>query len=196
MRRAAAIHPLPSSFETRPPGAPQDEGRRQRRDLSPPSAPRRCACSLASRAKRRRQHLAHHRVVVARRQRRALDVEGAVLVLHEAFRPGDDHRADRVGPHDVRIVVDLDPPRRRCEAEGGGERREQLRLARRFGELARQRLARVAQRVVDELLLFAAARRADGDAMAGARARRPRATASREATSWLSSTSRGAGRSR
>ena len=117
-----------------------------------------------------RQHLAHHRVVVARRQARALDVEGAVLVFDETLRPGDDHRADRVGPHDVRIVVDLDPPRRRCEAEGGGERFEQLRLARRFGELARQRLARVAQRVVDELLLFAAARRADSDAMAGARA--------------------------
>jgi len=59
----------------------------------------------------------------------------------------------------------IDPKRR-------PERAEQLFLGRRIGELARERLARVAHRVLDELLLFAAPRRADADAMARARAQR------------------------
>ena len=81
------------------------------------------------------------------------------------------------------------------DAERLAERCEQLLLARGLRELARQRLARVAQRGVDEILLFAAPRRADGDAMAGARAQ-DFAQSLALGTSWLSSTSRGAGRSR
>ena len=56
------------------------------------------------------------------------------------------------------------------DAERRAERGEQLLLARGFRELARQRFARVAHRGVNEILLFAAPRRADRDAMAGARA--------------------------
>ena len=120
------------------------------------------------------QHFAHHRVIVARRQRRALDVERAVLVLHEAVGAGDDHRADRIGPHDVGIVEDFDAADRMIDAEGGAERGEQFLLRRRVGELARQSFARIAHRVLDELALFAAFRRADRDAVAGARAQAPR----------------------
>ena len=59
-----------------------------------------------------RQHLAHHAEVVARREVLRVDVELAVLVLAEALRPRDDHRADRVGALDVAVVVDLDAARR------------------------------------------------------------------------------------
>ena len=69
----------------------------------------RSGSSFSSRAKRRREHLAHHREIVARRGLRPLDVELAILVLAEALGPGDDHRADRVGAHDVAVVIDLDP---------------------------------------------------------------------------------------
>ncbi len=55
-----------------------------------------------------RHHLAHHAEVVARRDVGRFDVELAVLVLHEAFRPRDHHAADGIGAHDVRVVVDLD----------------------------------------------------------------------------------------
>ena len=68
------------------------------------------------------------------------------------------------------IVVDLDPPERLLDAERLRERNEQLLLARGLGELARQRLARVAHRGVDEVLLFAPPRDADGDAVPGPRA--------------------------
>ena len=121
-------------------------------------------------AKAARQHLAHHRIVVARRQIGALDVEGAVLVLDEALGAGDHHRPDRVRPHDVGIVVNFGAPDRMIDAERRAERGDELLLARGFRELARQRFARVAHRGVDEILLFAAPRRADRDAMASARA--------------------------
>ncbi len=47
----------------------------------------------------------------------ALDVELAVLVLGEALGPGHDHAADGVGPHDVAVVIDLDPLGRRLQPE-------------------------------------------------------------------------------
>jgi hypothetical protein len=73
-------------------------------------------------------HLAHHAEIVARRDVRRADVELAVLVLHEPFRPGDDHRADRVGAHDVRVVVDLDAARRLFQTERLGKAGQQARL--------------------------------------------------------------------
>src|ERR1700733_8259785 len=117
-----------------------------------------------------RQHFAHHAVVVAGRQIHALDVEGTVLALDEAFGSSDHHRADRVGPHDVRIVVNLHAPDWMIDAKGLTERSDKLFLRRRFGKLARQSLLRVAQGGVDQILFFAATRRADGDAMSNASA--------------------------
>ncbi len=95
-----------------------------------------------------------------------------VLVLDEAVDARDDHRADRIGPHDVGIVIDFDAADRTVDAERGRQRSEQLFLRRRVREFARQRLARIAQRVFDKLLFFAAARRADCDAVARARTQR------------------------
>ena len=93
------------------------------------------------------QHLAHHRVIVARGQAFGPDVELAVLVLDEAVRPGHDHGADRVGALDVAVVVDLDPLRRMRQAERGGHALQQPALGRGIGELAAERLARIGQRV-------------------------------------------------
>ena len=64
-------------------------------------------------------------------------------VFMKPLRPGDDHRADRVRPHDVGIVVDLDAADRPVDAERHAERRKKLVLARGFRQLARQGLARV-----------------------------------------------------
>jgi len=55
---------------------------------------------------------AHHAVIVARREIFVLDVELAVLVLGEPVRARHDHAADRVGPHDVAVVVNFDAARR------------------------------------------------------------------------------------
>ena len=143
-----------------------------------------------------RQHLAHHRVIVAGRQVRALDVEGAVLVLDEAFGPGDDHRPDRVGPHDVGIVVDLDPPDRMVDAERLAQRGDELLLGRRLRRAcATEPRARcAARRRPDPSSRRAAARRWRCD---GRRARSaPRTGSRRSEPAWLSSTRRGAGRSR
>ncbi len=81
--------------------------------------------------------------------------------LHESRGPGDDHRADRLAAARVGIVVDLDAPRRRRKPEGFAERGEQFLLARVLGELSRQGLARIGQRMLDELTLLAALRRRD-----------------------------------
>src|SRR3546814_10696490 len=70
-----------------------------------------------------RQHLPHHRVIVAGLELAdplvplavldIADVELAVGALHEPFRPGHEPAADRLGTAGVRFVVDLDPYRRR-----------------------------------------------------------------------------------
>ncbi len=65
------------------------------------------------------------------------------------------------------VVVDLDPLRRVGKAEALGEADEQRLLRSGFGELAPQRLAGVDKRVVDEVLLLAALRHGDRDAVAG-----------------------------
>jgi hypothetical protein len=79
--------------------------------------------------------LAHHPEIIAGRDVGRFDVELAVLVFHEAFRAGDDHAADRIGAHDVGVVVDLDPPGRAGQAEGFGQSFQQPRLARGFGQM-------------------------------------------------------------
>ena len=86
------------------------------------------------------------------------DVELAVLAFLEAVRPGHDHAADRVGAHDVAVVVDLDPLGRGLQAEGLAHGREQLGLGGAFRQLAAERLAGVGQGVLHQLALFAALR--------------------------------------
>ena len=113
--------------------------------------------SAISRLNRRVEHLAHHAEIVARREVGGADVEFAILVFPETLRPGDDHRADRIRALDVAVVVDLDAPRRPRQPKTFRQRREQLALRGGVGELAAERLARIGERVIDELLLLAAA---------------------------------------
>ncbi len=103
-----------------------------------------------------RQDFAHHAVVVPGDQVFRLDVELAVMGLRKAFGTRDDHAADRIGAHDVRVVVDLDPPWREGQVEGFGHALQQARLAGGFRKAASERFAGVGQRVVDQVLLFAA----------------------------------------
>ena len=112
--------------------------------------------------------------------------------LHEARRAGDDHSADRVGAHDVRVVVDLDPTRRPVEPEGLAQGHQQLALGGRIGEAPGQRLLGVALRVIDEVLPLAAARPVDLDAVS-TRLDSAAATSSASSIPWLVRTVRGAG---
>ena len=114
-----------------------------------------------------RQHLAHHAEIVAG-DGVGRDVEGAVLVLHEAFRPGDDHAADGVRAHDVGVVVDLDPAWGGLHAEGGAERGEQRLLPGILGELARERFAGVLDGMGHQVGAFAALGMGDLDLAPGA----------------------------
>ena len=113
------------------------------------------------------QDLAHHAVVVARGEVRRLDVELAVLVLDEAVGTGDDHRAHGVAALDVAVVVDLDPARRPRQFEHALQALEQAELRGIVGEFAAERFAGVGERMIDEILLLAAARHADLDLEAG-----------------------------
>ena len=118
------------------------------------------------------QHLAHHRVVVARREVALTDVELAVLALTEAFGAGHDHAADRVGPHDVGVVVDLDPARPlACRSFRPAPRA--AFLAGGFRELADSASRALASRL-DEVPLLAPARDADRDLAPGLRRSRLR----------------------
>ncbi len=88
------------------------------------------------------EHLAHHREIIV--GRRAPDVELAILALAEPFRPRDDHRADRAGPLNMGVVVNLDPVGRFGQTEQVGDVAQILRLRRRFGHPPVERLDRVA----------------------------------------------------
>ena len=88
--------------------------------------------------------------------------------FHEAVRARHDHRADGVRPHDMGIIVDLDPARRAGEAESLGERGEELRLRGGLGQFASQRLAGILPGVFDEIPFFALSRHGDLDSVAGA----------------------------
>ena len=114
------------------------------------------------------EHLAQHREIVTGGDIGALDVELAVGVLHQPLGAGDDHGADGVGTGDVAVVVHLDPSRRAVEAEGLRHPFEQPALGGAFRKATRQRLARVRQRVVDELALGAAGGPGEVDPAAGA----------------------------
>ena len=112
------------------------------------------------------KHLAHHAEVVARRQFGRTDVELAILVLLEPLGTGNDHGADRVGSLDVAVVIDLDAPGHARQAEGVGEQLQELALGRGLGQLPGQRIARVGERVIDQVLLLAAPGHADLDFVA------------------------------
>ena len=105
------------------------------------------------------QHFPHHPEIIAGRDVLRLDVERAVVRLHEAVAAGDDHRADRIRAHDVGIVVDLDAADRRLDTKGLTQSAEQLVLARGFRQFTRQRLARIGGGLIDQFALLAALRR-------------------------------------
>ena len=64
-----------------------------------------------------------------------------------------------MGTLDMAVVIDLDALRRRVEAEPVGDALQQLLLRRALGQPSRQRLARVDERMLDQLPLGAALRR-------------------------------------
>jgi len=63
--------------------------------------------------------------------------------LCEALGPANDHHAIRIGPHDVGVVIDLDPFGRGWQLEQGCDPLQQFRLAGALGKPAFERLAGV-----------------------------------------------------
>ena len=76
--------------------------------------------------------------------------------LHESGWPRDDHRANRLCPAGVGVVVDFDATRAGGQSEQPAERRQQFLLARILGQFAPERLPRIGQRVFDQFALLAA----------------------------------------
>ncbi|QTK78991.1 hypothetical protein AT6N2_C1210 [Agrobacterium tumefaciens] len=101
-------------------------------------------------------HLAHHAEVVARRDVGRFDVELAVLVLHETFRPRHHHAAHGIGAHNVGVIVNLDAARHIGKVERLRHAFQQPRLRRGFRQLAAMRLAGIGQNMVGNVLFLAA----------------------------------------
>ena len=124
------------------------------------------------------QDLAHHRVIVAGaiavriRRCRPLDVEPAIVRLHEAVGAGHDHRARRVGAADMRIVIHLDPARRRVEAEQLRHPGQQVAVGRGLGEAPAEGVAGVGAGMIDQFPLGAALGHGDRDLAFGAHPQR------------------------
>ena len=117
------------------------------------------------------EHLAHHREIVAGLRLGPLDVELAIAVLAEALGPGDDHRAGRVGAHDVAVVIDLDPLGHVGQLERVGELAQDLALGRRLGHAPVERFLGIALRLVDQLAPRAALRHVRSTTLRSARSR-------------------------
>ena len=113
------------------------------------------------------QDVAHHAEVVTRRDAVVLDIELAIRVLLEAFRPGDDHRATGVRTLDMAVVVHLDAFRRLFEFEKVGKLPQQLCLSGRFGKPAVERFDRIALRLLDKAAKRAALRAFQGELACG-----------------------------
>src|SRR5260370_474558 len=73
------------------------------------------------------------------------------------------NRNDRVAALDVAIVVALDTSWGSRQTENLGQHFEELALGRALGKLARQRLARIGERVIDQVLFLAPLRNAHLD---------------------------------
>ena len=66
-------------------------------------------------------HFAHHTKIIARCDVGRFDIELAILILDEAFRPGNDHTTNCIRAHDMRVVIDFDAARRVWKAKGLGQ---------------------------------------------------------------------------
>src|SRR5690606_11360289 len=97
------------------------------------------------------------------------NVELAILVLHKAFRARDDHGANGVGTHDMRVVVDLDAARHAVEPKGFGKALEETRLGRGLRQPTAERFTRILHCVIRQILLLATLRDGDKDPTLGLR---------------------------
>jgi hypothetical protein len=78
----------------------------------PPLRSRSGSCVLSRERRPNRRSITSRIIAKSSLVCACLDVPLAILVLDEAFRPGDDHRAQRVGALNMAVVVDFDPLRR------------------------------------------------------------------------------------
>ena len=83
---------------------------------------------------------------------------GLRAALKAAVKAGDHEGADRAGPHDVAVVVDLDPFRRLRQIEALGETTQQLGLGAALGKPSGQGVSRVGQGLRHQLAARAALR--------------------------------------
>ncbi len=112
--------------------------------------------SARSRLKRRCNTLAHHGEIIAQpaSARRSEIVEFAVVAFAKAFRPGaDNHAADGVRALNVAVVIHLDLPRQRAQAQMFRQAGAAVFAARRFPQVCGRAPARIRECMVDEILL-------------------------------------------
>src|SRR3546814_18316891 len=81
------------------------------------------------------QNVEHNCKIIDRSRFRRLEVELAIGVLDEAFRPGDDHCAKRVRALYMAVVVHLDAAGRGLKLEQIGQFSQYPPLRRGFGEV-------------------------------------------------------------
>src|SRR3546814_18535696 len=85
------------------------------------------------------QNVEHNCKIIDRSRFRRLEVELAIGVLDEAFRPGDDHCAKRVRALYMAVVVHLDAAGRGLKLEQIGQFAQYPPLRRGFGGVPVQR---------------------------------------------------------
>ena len=102
------------------------------------------------------QHLFHHAKVIPRRDVIPLDVELAIAVFHEPFRPGDNHAAHRIGALNVAVVVDLNALRRPVKIKHLRHPLQQLGLRGGLTHFTGQAFPRIPRRTFHKLCLLAA----------------------------------------
>ena len=88
-----------------------------------------CGLGLHQAGKAAAQDFTHHAVIISGSEVIALDIELAVSVFLKPFRPGHDHRADRVRAHGMAVVIDFDAPGRTIQGEQLGHVLQQAALA-------------------------------------------------------------------
>ena len=109
------------------------------------------------------ENLAHHRVIIAGYRIVIFDIEFPVLVFYKTFAAGHNHAADLVGSLQMAVVKYLDTLWRGLKVKGFGNIFQQPALIIAFGDMARQRFARILAGHIYKRLLVAALRAVQGN---------------------------------
>ena len=106
-------------------------------------------------------NFAHHGEVIARCGIRIFDVKLTILAFDETFRSCHNHRAQRVSPLNMAVVIDFDPARRFGQFKQVSHLLQQFTLRRALGQSPVERLFGVTCGLFDQAHTVTALRHAD-----------------------------------